>query len=559
MSRRRCRRGPGQAPDERGAFMVLYALLVVAMFTMAAIVVDLSALREDKRRSRSVADAAATAGAARLTSSIGGPIVACTEAWAYAASNFDVSPPPASPCAGVFSSTCSATTPLTATGTIDGRTVSITVPVTDTSPLLKASVSGGGVTQAASGIDGTPCSRIAVQISHTRDTFFGGVVGINQQTTQTHSVALGTTSAQGGENVPVLVVLEDTDCGALDAGSATIEAIGMNGNPGIIRVDSTGTTGSCGATIEVQGSGKIIAQPGSNGAPGLINYFAQDPRGYTASATIGPFGNFNVKPVQVTKTLTRERWDQEFHCGSSVRGCVASPSNPSATDFIRTLETSYGGSGTPAGFKVYPTDPLVAVQGATCNPTNTVVVPAGNWFVDCASTMDIRGNLTFLGGGTLVFRSGFDLKGTLSINPTGDEAGLDTTVYIRSGNMAKASAGANLYLERTFVYLTNGVLDAQSGGVIHWSSPLAGGFNKLLLWSESTAQHSMQGGPNMDIKGIFFMPNATMALAGNAGTAAQDVQFVVNKGRTQGAAVLRLRGNPLFGLGIEKSISRLIR
>lgn len=554
------RRGrPPYEPDEHGAFMVLYALLVVAMFTMAAIVVDLSALREDKRRSRSVADAAATAGAARLTSSIGGPIVACTEAWAYAASNFDVTPAPASPCSGVFSSSCSATTPLTATGTIDGRIITITIPVVDSSPLMKASVSGGGVTQVASGIDGSPCSRIAVDISHTRNTFFGGVVGINQQTTQTHSVALGTTAADGGENVPVLVVLEDTDCGALDAASATIEAIGMNGNPGIIRVDSTGTTGPCGATIEVQGSGRIISQPGSNGAPGLINYLAADPRGYTASATIGPFGNFNVKPVQVTKALTRDRWDQEFHCGSSVRGCVPTQVNPSATDFIRELETTYSGGATPAGFKVYPTDPLVAVQGATCRPTNTVVVPPGNWFVDCPSTMDIRGDLTFLGGGTIVFRSGFNLRGTLSINPTGDESNLDTTVYIRSGNIAKASAGANLLLERTFVYLANGVLDAQAGGEIRWSAPMTGGFNKMLLWSESTALHSMQGGPDMDIKGIFFLPNATMSLAGNAGTAAQDVQFVVNKGATQGAAVLKLRGNPQFGLGIEKSISRLIR
>jgi len=52
--------------DERGAILVLAALLLVAMLTMAAIVVDLANARQQRRQSQAVADAAALAAAQDL-------------------------------------------------------------------------------------------------------------------------------------------------------------------------------------------------------------------------------------------------------------------------------------------------------------------------------------------------------------------------------------------------------------------------------------------------------------------------------------------------------------
>ncbi len=53
-------------PNERGAFLVLAALLLVAMLAMAAIAVDLANGRQQRRQSQATADAAALAGAQDL-------------------------------------------------------------------------------------------------------------------------------------------------------------------------------------------------------------------------------------------------------------------------------------------------------------------------------------------------------------------------------------------------------------------------------------------------------------------------------------------------------------
>lgn len=564
------RDGPIGPHDERGAFMVLYALLVVAVITMAAVVVDLAAMRQDKRLSRAVADAASTAGAARLIGASGSPLAACNEAWNYAARNLGVNTPPASPCAPTFTtSVCTTGAARTVSGTIAGRTVTITNPVPDTSPYMRADLSGGGIDQPAGSGDDVPCSRVAVHIEHTRPAFFGGVAGAFEHTTRIHSVARGTTAIGSDFNIPVLVVLNRHDCSVIDAQSATIEAQGMNGNPGIMRSDSDGTGANCngGFTITGQGSGRLIAQQGSLGQAGIISYFgAADARAYNTALTVDPdglppyTGNYSVLPRPEPSRLTRDRWDKEYHCSASVGGCTPTPFNPTGTDHINALVATYGGTGTPPGFRVFPSDPAVAVQGASCTPgsATVVIVPVGNWYVDCPTTMDLRGTMTFQGG-TVVWRNGFSLRGNLVVNALGETTNTDTIMYIRNGGMAKQSAVANLTLHRTFVYIANGVVDGQAGGLIQWTSPRSGGFAKLLVWSPSTADHSLQGGPDMYLRGIFFSPNARMTMAGNAATIAQDVQFVVDRARTQGAAHLLLRGNPLYALSIGTTTTRLIR
>ena len=71
--------------DDLGAFAVLYAIVVVAIVMTVAVVVDLSAMREDRRAEKLAADAAATAGAIKLNALAGtaNPNAACQEAWKY--------------------------------------------------------------------------------------------------------------------------------------------------------------------------------------------------------------------------------------------------------------------------------------------------------------------------------------------------------------------------------------------------------------------------------------------------------------------------------------------
>lgn len=190
---RRCR-------GEDGVFLILWALLLTALLTMVAIVIDLGALRADRRKDRAAADAAVTAGANDLLPLV--PFVprqldaqkACITAWEYAMRNLGESkphpcpPPPAAPCDRT-------STPAKITyGTITdgGYAVTVISPVPDGDALMDADAVGGDIPQAVSAIDGNACDRIGIEISYTRQSIFGRVVGNDRNTTTVHSVALST-------------------------------------------------------------------------------------------------------------------------------------------------------------------------------------------------------------------------------------------------------------------------------------------------------------------------------------------------------------------------------
>src|SRR5947209_2094825 len=71
---------PRRAEGENGSFIVLWALLIVGLMTMVAIVVDLGDARATRRNDQSSADfAALAAGDNLLTKSP----QACADAWSY--------------------------------------------------------------------------------------------------------------------------------------------------------------------------------------------------------------------------------------------------------------------------------------------------------------------------------------------------------------------------------------------------------------------------------------------------------------------------------------------
>lgn len=258
--------------DERGAFLVLWALLIVAMLVMVGIVIDLGSYREERRDNRRAADSAAAAGTLDLASTAASRQLACQKAWDYAWRNLDQTPPSPSGCAGsAFTTPCTSATPEAfVTATQNGFTVTVTTPVSDTSPLMRAETSGADRTQDVVAADGGRCERLGVAIVENRETFFGGLIGQGTHSTDVHTVARRLSSTI---TIPAsLVVLEPFRCTAfLQGGGATVlvEDNTVPPDRGGIVVISDGTAsggGGCSPTkptIDGGGSGSIrVTAPG---------------------------------------------------------------------------------------------------------------------------------------------------------------------------------------------------------------------------------------------------------------------------------------------------------
>ena len=167
----------GKRPDEQGAFLVLWALLLVAIVVMVGFVVDLGSLRSAARRNQSVADLAALAGGKNLGA--GNYAAACQDAINYVNVNAPNMPAinAVNFCSqignNVSQTTCSPPNTLAEarpTITSGAYTVSVHFPVPD-SELADARFTGTGLN------DGTPCQRMRVIVTSAEPVFFGGVAG----------------------------------------------------------------------------------------------------------------------------------------------------------------------------------------------------------------------------------------------------------------------------------------------------------------------------------------------------------------------------------------------
>lgn len=213
---------------EDGVFLVLWAAMLVALLVMVAIVIDLGALRADRRTARSAADAAAVAGGADL---FAGAQVACETAWQYAVENVgeDITDPTLTPpqCSDFATITCDPSTIETRTGFAGQYTIVISNPVPNGDPLMDAEAVGRNVDQIETTNDGDACDRLGVRITRSRETMFAQVAGHSSNTTSGHSVGL---MLSGIEGVPAsLVVLDPTRCPAISSsGTGGIEVTGTS-------------------------------------------------------------------------------------------------------------------------------------------------------------------------------------------------------------------------------------------------------------------------------------------------------------------------------------------
>jgi hypothetical protein len=549
--------------DEAGAYLILYALLAVAFFTMAAVVLDIAALRQGRRADRTTADLAATAAVAGLDVRTPSTFSrACADAWGYVLANRTEARGTitAPPCTTTFPSSDACndfTAARTATGTIGTITISITHPVPDTSPLMRAETQGGDLTQpVSSASDGRACERVAVRIVRTRNFLFGQIAGATGGTTDVHSVARALTATSTTE-VPAVVAVDPTACQALstDPGAGSLQ-LGSAATAGVAIVDSDAS--GCGA-------GSFAISAGATG----------DPAGRLVALTAGS------TPGQIrSSALAGGSFAFAYDPGAVGDGRLAPQPSPA---LVRTgrgiVDDRYKCSTCPGGSNVI--DPLVAARSSGVPPGATVYggpctigpsmggqISAPSLYVDCDDLV-IDTSVTFLGTsvtvkGNVTVTSG----GCLAVNDAGCGASgivaQDADLYVR-GSLSKDVKGQVL-LPRTFVYLggnvTIGVDEDPTLGnsALLWSAPLAGPYEDLLAWSESSSPMLLGEQKATALTGTFVAPNAPLTLnPRGGGGVSTPLQAVVRTLRLTGNGTYRLQPTADRATGSFTRQVRLIR
>lgn len=594
------------SPDD-GAAALFIAMTLLLLFGVAALAIDLSGLRLDLRADRLASDLAATAGASALDpfDSTAGPQEACETAKAYVLLNLNESAWDLShePDCSLIPTTCDATTlppdpPVS--GDVGPYHVEIVYPVRDNDPLMAAR-------PVDAAVDGAPCQRIGVSIQRNRDYTFARVLGFNQGATEVRSVARYGAGPGLGEVVP-LVVLEPHDCSALyTSGQGKVTVKNYDETPGLIVVDSDGTT--CGPSdpfaIDAKGTQKgwirALPVPGTVGVPeipsailshalsGIGSANSYDPSDLTDPINPSDLNDptepaktwFRLypKPTLIPSRVTRAPIDYRYNCNELyptylsvlIPKCDDAPAgtqagdDDGATDYVDQLVAMYGGAPfvPPVGFTAwtsytgdsnYPAGLPCDFQGSDPSPA----FPSGNWYVDCPGTsggqgFTIRNSVTFAGG-DVVFEGQVRTVsgGNLTINPATPD---NHIVFVRNGNLIK-DAQSTITMEHTVVILAGGRVDFNGGsGGLVWTAPdlpvnappvtFQDHFEDLALWSESSLRHHIGGQAGNQLEGTFFTPYAEPFELSGQGTQVQfEAQFVTRRLELSGQSEVQMYPNP---------------
>lgn len=459
----------GSRRGEDGIFLILWAVLAVGLFGMVAIVIDLGALRADRREQRAAADAAVTAGAHVMAAE--GGANACAVTWQYATTNLGV-PPGGAPC-GAFPP-CTGS-PWSVTGTSGGYTITIAHPVLDGDDLLDADAVGPDfAVNVHPDADGVACDRIGVNISSTRQPIFARVIGASGNTTSAHSVARVAPGGPGDEPAS-LVLLERHACRAVrtDGVNTRLIVAAANGAAGRIQADSR-ADGSCpGGTKVVEGtagsSGPSILAEHLRDAGGAIvkqariQIFAElfgDPKAHTDwPATVGepdPIGYKQIGRTPVDQRYLENVRALETEATTAVTS--AAPFGPSVT-------------------YVNVTDPAPAGLGLTCTIDTPTPITSGTrfWF-NCPGGLTVR-NLTIdvadaevvINGPLSVDSTGFTITDARKVwvrgKTGGNKRGIDLGAPFVVNNDSLATCADRFAADRTAVgtmFLKEGTLETAS-------------------------------------------------------------------------------------------------
>lgn len=285
--------------EDHGVVLILIALLIVALLTTVAIVIDLGALRADRRDTFKSADLAALAAGYHLSGRGDAdvtvdPRAACEAALRSVKENTPGFPDDATmdcdalPLTGTPPHCDETTDMVTVTSAGSGPyLLSVDYPVPASEISDSRFVGGVGVE------DGLPCERMRVTLRHTAGTTFARVIGVDEQTIESVAVVRASTDSMT-VGVAALLLLEREGCGSLQfsgggsAGGILVKASSPT-NPGVIVADSAGSTED-GCTTNQNASGyviygpplpaaagggpSILAEGSADGSPGIIGTYA---------------------------------------------------------------------------------------------------------------------------------------------------------------------------------------------------------------------------------------------------------------------------------------------
>ena len=556
---------------DEGAALIISAVGVLVLALLAALALDLGALRNERSAGQKAVDAAATSAVFDVGDN--DPVAACETALAYMALNVPNAASFSGTNCNVLPPTCDDTTPAaTTSGTAGEVTVTITYPVPDSSAFMEAGAIGAG-TQTVVPADGEQCQRIAVSARIERETFFARLMGIDTQTTEVHAVARVITGKDRQSTV-ALLLLEQTECGVLTANGNGGISVGSVVDPetgellpGQIALD-TAATESCGSAMRVSGGpGSIIA----DGPPGCPGELAGLPGGGCGETRVfganGPVcrspiciisGTVAPLPTSMSRRITREPLDHLFNCKSSypaslgIDGCL-----DGEPPHIDQLVASIGPGGTPSGWSRYPS------AGQSCDVQTDTMLPPGNWHIACPS-LSVKAQLVIRGGAVFDGDVSITSDGLLAVNaspPAFSPEANSVVAFFRSGQISKAGQGS-LIFEHTLVYLSPGVEFKMTGGdgSFVWTAPVTGNFEDLALWSDSAEEIKLAGQANTVMEGVFFAPLAEINYTGNGSQQQVGAQLISLKLSAGGNGALKLKPTP--GRSVELIIpvgSELIR
>ncbi|MFL6139670.1 MAG: pilus assembly protein TadG-related protein [Frankiaceae bacterium] len=506
--------------DDRGAFAILYAVLMIALIGIAALVVDISTMRSDRRVERASADAGASAGAFGLAF---GPRQACTIAMKAAFAN--LAQPLVTSC-GTFpvaATTCTGVTSSSASATSGPYTVQVTWPVPDADAMMTtpdnrpATVTQTTVQMRGTVIvDGKPCSRVAVQVSRSSPFQLASVFNVlgsgsqsNSGSTSGTSVALSIVDTSFGAQIAPLVVLDRGSCEALkvDGGALVDVKTALDGGPGIIAADSDGSgRNPNGSAADVACNGNSTVYDASNNShlyawSGSLNGASTPGRIYSWAETAGNFSTAYL-PAQTTGCVAgspptgaqlcpvptlqpalvgRTAFDNKYNC-KAANGCTSATPTSAYIDQLTAAATAVQ-SNPPAGWTV--------INGQGCTQSAPKVFPAGNYYVNCTGNNGFKvSTQTAFKGGVVVF------KGDVNVGSNGNclvlnapstvttTAGLSTfcstatavpiqandgyPIYV--GGQLNVGSNANFLAPQTMIYVVDQMTVA-GGGNLQWTAP----------------------------------------------------------------------------------------
>lgn len=514
--------------------MILLAFTMLLLLGVAALAVDLAAMRYDLRAAQLASDAAATAGAIHIDPVAGSDAQeACQVAWEYLLENIQDEGPTTNPpnCAG-FSGACPGTERVQP-ASAGPYSFEIVHPVPETHEFMAGQPFN-------SDIDGGACQRLGVSVERTRDFAFGPVIGFVAGTPAADSVARIAVRPGEGELVPLLV-LEPTKCEALSvkgggSANAYIVVDSFNDVPGIIAVDSDGSSSppGCGGgayTIHANNTAnnwiRALDVPPPDSVPSaILSYALSGAPGANAARSYEQADVDNNRiypqPIPTPRRITRAAIDWRYNCHTSypkylgiveVDGCTSG--DPPHIDNLRAQ---------------YITSDPSFDEWTTCSVTGPLTISGDKW-VRCPSGFVVQSGEVIFEGGDLVFDGGVQVKahGILKINPA---PSVDRVVVLRSGHLEK-EAQSTLIMEQVFVYMHSGALDLSGGtGGLEWIAPVDEDFDfeDLALWAEAPLQFDIGGQSGNTLEGTFFTPFADpFRLTGTGSQLQTAAQFVARR------------------------------